>query len=70
MAAVSMVRVPTAPLALWGPPPYLAEGAEGDEPELVSPTCQGTKFSGGQAPTGAGQSYCKGKGHRKNECPK
>ena len=63
------------PLSLqpWGDlPPYLADGARGGEPELVSlsQTCQGTKFSAGQAPTRAGQSYCKGQGHWKNESPK
>ena len=64
MAAKSMVRVPMAPPAL-GASPYLAKEAKGVEPALVSlsQTHQGTKLNGQQAPTGAGQSYCKGKGH-------
>ena len=57
IAAVSMVGVPTAPPALGDLPPYLAEGTGESEPELVLPSqiCQGTKFGGGRAPTGAGQ---------------
>ena len=41
-----------------GEPPYLAEGAKGGEPELISPSQphQGTKFSGGKAPIGIRQS--------------
>ena len=57
LAAASMVRGPTVPPALGGDlPPYLADGARGGEPELVSlsQTCQGTKFSAGQAPIGTG----------------
>ena len=57
MAAASMVRVPMAPPALGDLPPYSAEGPGESEPELVLPSqiCQGTKFGGGRAPTGAGQ---------------
>ena len=57
MAAVSMVRVPKAPPALGDFPPVSAEGAKGGEPELISlfQIHQGTKFSGGQSPTWAGQ---------------
>ena len=57
MAAASMVRVPMAPPALGDLPPYSAEGTGESEPELVLPSqiCQGTKFGGGRAPTGAGQ---------------
>ena len=72
MAAASMVRVLMAPPALRRPPPRSAEGAEGGEPEPVSPSRahQGTRFNGGQVPTRARQSHCKGKGHWKSECPK
>ena len=38
MAVASMARVPIAPPALGDPPSYSAEGAEGGEPELVSPS--------------------------------
>ena len=57
MAAVSMFRVPTAHPSLRDLPPYSAEGTGESEPELVSPSqsSQGTKFGGGQAPSGAGQ---------------
>ena len=57
MTAASVVRVPMVPPVLEDSPPYLAEGAKGGEPKLVSPsqTHQGTKFSGGQASTRAGQ---------------
>ena len=65
MTAASVVRVPMVPPVLEDSPPYLAEGAKGGEPKLVSPsqTHQGTKFSGGQTPNRGGQSYCKGEGH-------
>ena len=36
-AASSILRLPTALPALGNLPPYLAEGAVGGEPELVSP---------------------------------
>ena len=57
MAAVSVVRVPTAPTALGDVPPSSAEGPGESEPELVSlsGTRQETKLGGGKAPTGAGQ---------------
>ena len=57
IAAVIMGRVPTGPPSLEDLPPYSAEGTGESEPELVSPsqTYQGTKFSGGKAPTRAGQ---------------
>ena len=57
MAAVSMARVPMAPPALRDFPPCSAEGTMESAPELVSPTRthQRTKFSGGKAPTRAGQ---------------
>ena len=69
-AAASMARVPIAPPALGDPPSYSAEGAEGGEPELVSPSWihQVTKLRG-EASTEAGQSQCKGKEHWNNECP-
>ena len=58
MTSRSMVSIPTASPALGDLPPYSAEGsAEGKWAwtDLFVSDHQGTKFSAGQAPTGAGQ---------------
>ena len=50
-----------APPALGDLPPYSADGATGDEPELVSlsQTHQGTKFGQGKPLLGQGNTLCK-----------
>ena len=71
IAAVSMAGVHIDPPALGDPPPYSAEGAKGDEAELLPPsqTFQGANISREQAPTGEGLHIARGKGTGKMSAP-